>query len=136
MNEADLNIYILDKTVESCDAISNKLSTVLPSAIVNAFTNSHQMMEVVFCSIPDIILVDCNIINPSAPQLIRKIRSINHDVMIFVMTSSYSVDSVISSIKAGANNLCMKTDSCSLLWHTLESYLEVRKRRGSFALQS
>jgi two-component system chemotaxis response regulator CheY len=75
---------------------------------------------------PDIMLVDWNMPNMDGLTLVKKVREVDKNVLIIMVTTEAGKSHVIDAIKAGVNNYVVKPFTASVLSEKLEQTLSKR----------
>ncbi len=72
---------------------------------------------------PDLMLVDWNMPNMDGITLVRKIREMDKNVLLVMVTTEAEKSRVIEAIKAGVNNYVVKPFTPAVLTEKLEQTL-------------
>lgn len=97
--------------INNMDAEREKLSILLNEFeginITNCIKNIEAGLSIIKNDYPDVIITDISI-NDSYTDIIKKIKSINNNVKIIVLTSDCSKKTVYKAFSAGVSAYCLK----------------------------
>lgn len=88
--------YIIDKTLEKLDVHKQGFQT--GTAFLNAFSNI----------LPDLILLDIMLPDVSGLELLRKVRKINKDIPIIIISALHNELDKVTALDAGADDYITK----------------------------
>jgi two-component system, chemotaxis family, chemotaxis protein CheY len=75
---------------------------------------------------PDLMLVDWNMPNMDGLTLVKKVREVDKNVLVIMVTTEAGKTHVIDAIKAGVNNYVVKPFTAAVLAEKLEQTLSKR----------
>jgi two-component system chemotaxis response regulator CheY len=119
-----MKILVVDDSSTMRRIISNALSSAVEgSEIVEAgdgqegFAAFEQNPDV------DIILTDWNMPNMNGLDFLTKVREVNKEVPVVMITTEAEKQNVVTAIKAGANNYVVKPFTPDVLKEKLSGFL-------------
>lgn len=124
------NILIIDDE----DALRKMLKIALIEKGYTVFeaANGVEGIEVFKNTSPGIVLTDVNMPEMNGIEMTRKIKEINEDADIIIMTGYGTEDLVIDAIRAGASNYIKKPLQFNELFSILDSIAFKREARKRF----
>jgi two-component system chemotaxis response regulator CheY len=120
---ANLKVLVVDDSSTMVRIVSNTLKRI---GIENIFTGADGIegLEQFKISKPNMVLTDWNMPNMNGLELIKKIRLLDKDVPIVMITTEGGKREVITALKAGANNYIVKPFTPQVLKQKLEDILQ------------
>ncbi len=103
--------------------IQKKILTSLGHSEIDEAADGLQALSAFQASRPDIMLVDWNMPNMDGITLVRKIREMDKNVLMMMVTTEAEKTRVIEAIKAGVNNYVVKPFTPQVLTEKLEQTL-------------
>lgn len=99
-----------------------------PDNTVSTFSSGKGLLDVLTKESPDLITIDYRLPDMSGEDLIKKIRSINDQIILVVISEQGDIETAVNLLKIGAFDYFTKTKDIRERLHNLISHL--RKNRN------
>ncbi len=118
-------IMIIDDDKYQASVYAHMCNNIIPNCTAIDFNDSCSAYDSLSESKVqyDLIVLDLLMPDVKGTEFITKIRKINHDVPILVITGCDSVKLAADAIKAGAQALLHKQEDVGRIRETIEQYL-------------
>ncbi|MFK8039677.1 MAG: response regulator [Crocinitomicaceae bacterium] len=110
MQDQKLKIFIVEDDPFFGNLVKNKISEngySEPTLIDNSATFLERLLEM-----PDIVILDFNIDQMNGIDLLRKIKSVNPNIHVILLSAQHEMSVAVNSLKYGAYDYIEKNDSC------------------------
>lgn len=114
VEDHELTRFGLKTTFEGLDFVGTIYEADFAEKAIEIFNNNHI----------DLIIMDLGLPNINGIEATKKIRAINKEVKVVILTSHNDEKEVINSLKAGANAYCSKEINPQRLVHVVQSVLD------------
>lgn len=114
VEDHELTRFGLKTTFDGVDFIGNVYEAEYAQKALEIFRNNHV----------DLIIMDLGLPNVNGIEATKKVRLINKDVKIIILTSHNDEKEVLESLKAGANAYCSKEINPARLVEVVRSVLD------------
>lgn len=119
MKNQKLKIFIVEDDLFFGNLVKKKIadhSTAVPVLIENSSTFLQRLLEM-----PDVVILDFNIDQMNGIDLLRKVKSINPNIHVILLSAQHEMSVAVNSLKYGAYDYIEKNDSClNRVLHILE----------------
>lgn len=119
-------LYIVDDEPTIRESLCTALADQYDTA---AFSNAEDALSAMSEKMPDLVLLDIGLPGISGLEALGKIKSINADALVIMVTAFEDIDSVITAMKNGAYDYVVKPIHMEGLEVTIENALETIKLR-------
>lgn len=92
-------------------------------------SDPRQALDDYLASPPDILLSDINMPGMTGIELLTRIRAVDHETPVILMTGYAELDSAVSAIQQGAFDFILKPYDPRYLLHSIQRGLEFRRLR-------
>ncbi len=96
---------------------------------VKSFPDAETAIDAIGEKCPDLVLLDIGLPGMSGIQALKKIKEINPEIIVIMVTAYEDIDSVISVMKSGARDYVLKPIRLDSLKNTIQNALETIKLR-------
>jgi two-component system chemotaxis response regulator CheY len=124
-NLEDLKVLIVDDSKTMLRIIGNVINQIGIKKVKSAGDGS-QAFELFSDSEFDVILTDWNMPVMDGLTFVKKVRAVNDDIPIVMITTEGGKEQVITALKAGVNNYIVKPFDAKTLKEKLENILYYR----------
>jgi putative two-component system response regulator len=124
-SEVTGNIFVVDDdrfVLESVSALLNEYGFT-----VQAFTNGHEAVRQFVTRPVDLVLTDINMPNMNGIELLEKIRYLDRETPVVLMTAYADLDTAVKAIQKGAFDFIIKPYSPPYLVHTVEKGVHYKR---------
>ncbi|MBP6512763.1 MAG: response regulator transcription factor [Bacteroidia bacterium] len=115
-----LRIIIFDDNYNMRESIELLLSTTENMLLVAGFESCKNLLSDIEQTKPDVIIMDIDMPLMTGIEAVKKIRSINTEIPILMLTGFEDDDKVFNSLCAGANGYILKNAKMESLIHYIE----------------
>jgi DNA-binding NtrC family response regulator len=103
---------------------------------IETFSNAEEAVSAVEKNRPDLVLLDIGLPGMSGIQALKKIKKIDPDIVVIMITAYEEVDTVVSAMKLGASDYIIKPIRLGFIKNTIHNALETtRLRKEVLSLQ-
>jgi DNA-binding NtrC family response regulator len=103
---------------------------------ITSFPDAHSAIDATKENPPDLVLLDIGLPDMSGIEVLRKIRHLNPEILVIMITAYEDINTVISAMKLGAYDYVLKPLQIDTLKVTVENALEtIRLRKEVQTLQ-
>ncbi|HAJ33018.1 MAG TPA: Fis family transcriptional regulator [Candidatus Atribacteria bacterium] len=122
---ADVNILIIDDEVDLCQTLSELLEGEegYKVSIVNSGKNGLAKIKE---EVPDLVLLDIKMPEMDGIETLEKIKAIDKDILVIMLTAYQTVDTAVKAMKLGAYDYISKPFNYEELKITIKRALETR----------
>jgi DNA-binding NtrC family response regulator len=124
---SELQILIVDDDEELRGAIRAYLET--KGYLVREAGNGQACLWELEANLPDVVVMDYELPDTNATQLLREVHSIDPSLPVIVITGHGTIDLAVRIIKDGAEQFLPKPVEMSVLCKLLEGVLENRRQK-------
>jgi len=124
-------IFVVDDEESIRDGITLNLGN---DYHVEAFSSAETAIDAVESNPPDLVLLDVGLPGMSGVDALQKIKNLNPDIRVIMITAYEDVDTVVSAMKHGAYDYIVKPIQMDRLEVTIENALEATKLRKEVQL--
>jgi two-component system chemotaxis response regulator CheY len=117
-----MKVLIVDDSTTMLRIINNSLSRIGIEDITQAL-DGVEAFEAYSKNKFDLVITDWNMPNMNGLELVKKIRAINKDIPIIMITTEGGKVEVITALKAGVNNYIVKPFTPQVLKEKLEAVI-------------
>ncbi len=104
--------------------------------LVTSFANAQSAIDAIQIKTPDLVLLDIGLPDMSGISALEKIKQVNPDILVIMITAYEDVKTVISAMKLGAYDYIVKPIQMDSLEITIKNALEtIRLRKEVRILQ-
>src|SRR3989339_1624051 len=99
------SIYVIDDE----DTIREGITMALEAEYqIKTFSRAETAINAIKENHPDLILLDIGLPDMNGIEVLRRIKALHPDVLVIMVTAYEAIDTVISSMKLGANDYIVK----------------------------
>lgn len=118
-----IKILLFEDNSQLAEGLSLLLNSVDNYSVQGCFKNLNNLEQNIRQYVPDIVLMDIGFPSGNGIDGVRKIKTINPQIKVIMLTGQGDEDSVFESLKAGADGyLLKKTSPTKLLEYIAEAY--------------
>jgi len=119
------NIFVVDDDRFVLESVSTLLGEYGFS--VHAFTNGHEAVRQFVTRPVDLVLTDINMPHMDGIELLEKIRFLDRETPVVLMTAYADLDTAVKAIQKGAFDFIIKPYSPPYLVHTVEKGVHYKR---------
>lgn len=120
-----INILIVDDEIDLCQNLSELLEEE-EKYNVSIANNGKEGLIKIKEEIPDLVLLDIKMPEMNGIEILEKIKAINKDTLVIMLTAYQTVDSAVKSMKLGAYDYITKPFEFEKLKISIERALHTR----------
>jgi DNA-binding NarL/FixJ family response regulator len=106
-----VTILLVDDNVVFRETLKTVLINNSPNIHVVETENAAQTLEHIQCATPTLIFMDIDLAGDNGLRLTEKIKSLNPEIPVFVVTNHDSIEYREAAVQAGADGFFSKTSS-------------------------
>ena len=127
MSERASTILVVDDEPEMCRLLGDMLSE--EGYQVQTAADARSALEHIYHSPPDLLITDLKMPHADGLSLVRKIREVDNDIVIIMITAYASVESSVEGLRAGIFDYLPKPVDISHLKASVRRGLEMQRLR-------
>lgn len=128
MTDSLETIQIVDDDPFVLDSVSALLNRY--GYLIRPFSDPRTALDAFISTPPDILLSDINMPGMSGLELLTRIRSIDHETPVILMTGYAEIDAAVAAIQQGAFDFILKPYDPRYLLHSIQRGLEFRRLKS------
>lgn len=118
-----IKILLFEDNSPLAEGLTLLLNSVENYSVSGCFKNLNNLEQHVMQYVPDIVLMDIGFPSGNGIDGVRRIKAINQQIKVIMLTGQGDEESVFESLKAGADGyLLKKTSPTKLLEYIAEAY--------------